>query len=133
MGDPDAGDNSFSRALFLESGLKGASSFALLLDLEFDLELDLELDEVDFELELDFFESDFVDLPEGLLSFFDFDSVSLDVLTSDFFSTLTSFFSLLGPLRLGSRLLLGSLLSGFSSTCTSIIYATKITFNKRFA
>ena len=71
--------------------------------------LDLELDIL--ELELPFFESDF-DLLDGLLSFLDL-SVSLEVLTSDFFSTLASFFSECNFL-LGS-LLRGSLDSGFSS------------------
>ena len=84
------------------------SSFPLLPDLELDL-LDFELD--DLELELPFFESVFA-LLDGLLSFFDL-SVSLEVLTSDFFSTFASFFSDCNFLR--GSLLLGSLDSGFSS------------------
>ena len=99
-GDP--GEDSFSLARFLES----LSSFPFTRDLEPDLPPLLSLEPEDFELELDFLESDF-DLLEGLLSFLVL-SESLAVLTSDFLSTLASFLSVLG-LRLGSRLLLGSL------------------------
>ena len=108
-GDP--GRESFSLARFLVSDLEtesDLSSFPLLPDLELDL-LDFELD--DLELELPFFESVFA-LLDGLLSFFDL-SVSLEVLTSDFFSTFASFFSDCNFLR--GSLLLGSLDSGFSS------------------
>ena len=102
----EEGELSFSRVLFLDSVLD--SSLDLLLYFE------LLLPDDDLELE-DFFESDLEDLLDGLRSFLDLESDSLE--ESVFFSV---FLSLDGPLRLGSRLLVVSLDSVFSSTCTKV-------------